>query len=52
MAKAVEAHIHPRAATFAGARGGVTSVFVRGGRMSLYGGEAYLNELRNKGEQP
>src|SRR6478672_4693158 len=23
-----------------------------GGRMSLYGGEAYLNELRNKGEQP
>jgi hypothetical protein len=23
-----------------------------GGRMSLYGGESYLNELRNKGEQP
>ena len=23
-----------------------------GGRMSLYGGEAYLNELRDKGEQP
>ena len=23
-----------------------------GGRMSLYGGEAYLNELRKEGEQP